>query len=70
MKKWNEIVIESKFLLDDWNKWDKLAMSGKVSDQNNPIFQFQMIPTALLKDFISGKYNVIDIMKIELDKRK
>lgn len=76
MKKFNEflentnIVVESTFSTDDWKKFNDMAMTGKLKDSDNPIFQFQMIPTKLLNDFISGKYNVLDIMKLELKARK
>ena len=47
-----------------------MALSGKIKDIDNPIFIFRTVPTKLLKDLLSGKYNITDLIQLELDERK
>lgn len=63
------ITTEAKFTEDDWQKYNEAAKKGTIKDDDNPIFVFSTIPTKMLKMLASGKYNVEDLIKLELSKR-
>lgn len=70
MKNFLQYVDERNFSREDYDKLNDLALSGKLKDDDNPIFVFSTIKTSLLRDLLSGKYNVMDLIKFELEKRR
>jgi len=50
-------------------KWGHQAMTGTISDLQNPIFIFSITSTDLLKQVAKGELNITQLALLELEAR-
>lgn len=60
------IRTESKAM---WREWNQKAMTGQISDEDNPAFIFSLVNDKLLKAIVDGEIDAKQIALLTLKSR-